>query len=293
MSQPASAMQSQNNAINNTFDDLLGFSNAIPQTSPTPSQNAGRDIFAVSNQSSFVQSVPPSKKSGKKPYLRGTVKASSASGSPSVDWTKIELCYRVSRSKGDNTAISLVVRVQNGMDMSTMSGLMLELKNYGDFPIGDVAPGSSVESSKIGPFSYPSMDGPLDLKGKLKTRDSSVTIKMTLPISVYNSPAEGTLTMDHVASQLASSQWASHSTKIGHDSSTAPEKIKRKICTFLNMVEIEPADPSFGTLAGQSSTGVQLRALVKIRTDDVKVDIKSGNVALGKAISSELKKLII
>ena len=73
----------------------------------------------------------------------------------------------------------------------------------------------------------------------------------------------------------------------------ASEKIKQKLCSFLNMVEIEPADPSFGTLAGMSSTGVQIRALVKVRTEDVKIDIKSGNVALGKAISSELKKLII
>ena len=59
------------------------------------------------------------------------------------------------------------------------------------------------------------------------------------------------------------------------------------------MVEIEPANPLFGTLAGVSSTGVQIRALVKVRTDDVKVDIKCGNVALGKALSSELKKLML
>ena len=291
-SQPMNTMQTPTSSVNNAFDDLLGLSNSVPQASPAPSQNAGNDIFAMSMQNNNISQSSASKKSGKKAYLRGTIKASSATGSPSVDWSKIELSYRVSRSKSDNTAVSLVVRVQNNM-AATLSGLVLELKNYGDFPIGDAAPSSSVESSKIGPFSYASSDSPLELKGKLKTSDSNVTMKMALPISVYNSPADPGLTMDRVASELASSQWASHSTKIAHDSSNAPEKIKQKVCAFLNMVEIEPADPSFGTLAGISSTGVQIRALVKVRADDVKIDIKSGNVALGKVISSELKKLII
>ncbi len=286
-------MQAPTNAVNNAFDDLLGLSNPVSQT-PTVPQNITQDIFAVANQSSNAQSISPTKKSGKRAYLRGTIKASSASGSPSVDWSKIDLSYRVSRAKGDgNAAVSMVVRVQNSMDMSAMSGLALELKNYGEFPLGDVAPSSSIESSKIGPFSYGSLDGPLELKGKLKTRDSSVTIKLSLPMSVYNSPAGVGLTMDNVATELASSQWSSHSTKIPRDSSAAPEKIKQKLCSFLNMVEIEPANPLFGTLAGVSSTGVQIRALVKVRTDDVKVDIKCGNVALGKALSSELKKLML
>jgi AP-3 complex subunit delta-1 len=292
--QASSVMQGQTSSANNAFDDLLGLSYSAPKPTTTLPQNTGSDIFGAANQRSNAQSIPSSRKIGKKPYLRATIKPSSASGSPSVDWSKVELSYRASRSKGEgNTGVSMVVRVQNGMGTSALSGLMLQLKNYGDIPIGDIAPHSSLESSKIGPFSYPSLDVPLEVKGKLTTRDSSVTIKLALPISVYTSPPGVGLTMDQVASELASSQWASHSTKIAHDSSTSPEKIKQKICAFLNMVEVEPANPSFGTLAGRSSTGVPIRALVKVRTDDVKVDIKCGSVALGKAITSELKKLII
>jgi len=292
--QSSNIMQGQANPVNNAFDDLLDLSNPVSQPSTTLPQNTGSDIFASANQKSNVQSLSTSRKSGKKAYLRGTIKASSASGSPSVDWSMVELSYRVSRSKSEgNSSVSMVVRVDNNMNTSSLSGLVLQLKNYGDFPIGDVAPHSSVESSKIGPFSYPSLDVPLDIKGKLATRDSNVTVKLVLPISVHLSPPGAALTMDHVASELASSQWASHSTKIAHNSSIAPEKIKQKICSFLHMVEIEPADPSFGTLAGRSSTGVPIRVLVKVRANDVKVDIKSGSVALGQALISEVKKLIV
>ena len=292
--QASSVMQSQTSSASNAFDDLLGLSYPAPKLPTTLPQNTGSDIFGAANQRSNDQYIPSPRKSGKRPYLKATIKPSSASEPASVDWSKVELSYRVSRSKGEgNTGVSMVVRVQYGTGTSALSGVVLQLKNYGDFPIGDIAPHSSVESSKIGPFSYPSLDVPLEIKGKLTTRDSSVTIKLALPISVHTSPPGVGLTMDQVASELASSQWASHSTKIAHDSSTAPEKIKQKVCAFLNMVEIEPTDPSFGTLAGRSSTGVPIRALVKVRTDDVKVDLKCGSVALGKAISSELKKLII
>ena len=291
--QSSSVMKNNNSSVNNAFDDLLGLSNQVTQP-PSHVSNTGPDIFGTTNEQTSAQTLSVSRKDGKKLYLRSTIKTSSASGSSSVDWSKIELSYRVSRQKGGvNKAVSMVVRVKNGMQASTLNGLTLQLKNYGDFPIGDIAPLSSVESSKIGPFSYPSLDVPLELKGKLLTADSSVTIKLPLPISVHFSPPGIALTMDQVASELASSQWASHSSKITHDSSVAPELIKQKLCTFLNMLEVEPAEPSFGTLAGMSSSGVPIRLLVKVRADDVKVDIKSSDVAVGKALSTELKKLII
>jgi len=288
--QSSSGMQAQTNTANNAFDDLFGLTNPAPQSSTAIPQSTGSNAFGMSNQNN----APPSRKSSKKAYLRGSIKTASAMGSPSVDWSKVDISCRVSRLKGQsNMAVSMVVCVQNNMLSSALHGLVLQLNNFGEFPIGDIAPQSSLESSKLGPFTYPALDAAVDLKGKLATRDSSVTVKLTLPLSVYISPPAAGLTMDQVASELASSQWATHSTKIAYDASTAPEKIKQKLCSFLNMIEIEPADPSFGTLAGMSSTGVPLRLLVKVRTSDVKVDIKSGSVPLGKTLSSELKKLIL
>ena len=53
-------------------------------------------------------------------------------------------------------------------------------------------------------------------------------------------------------------------------------------------------DPMYGTFAGQSSsTGTPVRVLVKVKPGVVKIDVKSGNVNLGKAVASELKKLVL
>lgn len=59
------------------------------------------------------------------------------------------------------------------------------------------------------------------------------------------------------------------------------------------MTEIEPNDPLCGTLAGRSSTGIPVRILIKVKKDTVKIDIKSGSVALGKTLASELKRFIL
>eukprot|EP00537_Pseudo-nitzschia_pungens_P000108 CAMPEP_0172372412 /NCGR_PEP_ID=MMETSP1060-20121228/47512_1 /TAXON_ID=37318 /ORGANISM="Pseudo-nitzschia pungens, Strain cf. cingulata" /LENGTH=1317 /DNA_ID=CAMNT_0013098403 /DNA_START=188 /DNA_END=4141 /DNA_ORIENTATION=+ len=290
----SNTMQHQPHAVNNAFDDLLGLSYPAPTTSNLGTQNTGQHLYGMSTPQSVAQPSSKSGSSGKKPYLRATIKPSSSSGSPMVDWSKVQLSYRVSRSQvGANMAASLIIRIQNDMEATPLSGLVLQLKNHGNVSIGDVTPHSKVESSMVGPFPYPSPDLPLEMKGKLATLDSNVTVKLTLPVSLHISPAGEGLTMDSVASELASLQWATRSTKIAHNSSMAPERIKLKVCTFLRMTEVEPSDPSYGTLAGTSSTGIPIRVLIKVKPDNVKLDIKSGSDDLGKALASELKRLII
>merc|ERR1712238_110410 len=141
------------------------------------------------------------------------------------DWSKIQLSYRASRSNIDDS-VSLVVQVENNMEVNTLSGLVLQLKRHGNTPVGDVAPRSSIESSEVGPFSYSSQYIDLEVKGKLITPDASVPIKLILPVSLYISPPKEMLSMKDV------------------------------VRTFLHMVEIQPYDPMCGTLAGQSSTGI-------------------------------------
>ncbi|VEU41174.1 unnamed protein product [Pseudo-nitzschia multistriata] len=290
----SNGMQNQHNLVNNAFDGILGLPNPAQGFSAAGPQNSITDLYGVTTQNSKAISSSKVGTSGKKPYLLATIKPSSASGSPSVDWSRVQLSYRVSRSQMESSmGVSLVIRIQNDTNATTLSGLVLQLKNHGDIQIGDVAPNSTVESSKVGPFSYPSLDVALEVKGKLATRDSNVSVKLTLPVSVHMSPSGDGMTMERVASELASSQWASHSTKIAHNSTMAPEKIKQKVCTFLRMTEVDPTNPSYGTLAGTSASGVPVRVLIKVKTDTVKLDIKSGNIDLGKAIASELKKLII
>ncbi|KAL3922964.1 MAG: hypothetical protein SGILL_001922 [Bacillariaceae sp.] len=294
MQQPSSGgMQSQSSAVNNAFDDLLGLAN--PSPAPAPATLVSSEVYGPGAKTSSVPTALfPSGKSGKRPYIRATIKQSAASGSPVVDWSKVQLSYRVFRSHGDNgPVVSISVRADNNMEMSPLTGLTLRLKSVGDVSIGNVAPRSSAESSKVGPFSYPSSDTALEMKGTLDTSECSVPVKLTLPVSVHLSPNEG-LTLEQVASELSSPEWAVHSAKIPLVAGVPMEKIKPIIGNFLHLAEVEPADPMYGTFAGQSSsTGTPVRVLVKIKPGVVKVDIKTGTVPLGKAMASELKKLVL
>jgi len=286
------AMNVPTSAVNNAFDDLFGISNPVPQISSVPSLNLSADMYGGTSNSNNFQTSSLTEQNGGVTYLRGTIKTSSAVGSPSVNWSKIQLSYRASRSNVDDS-VSLVVRVGNNMEINTLSGLVLQLKRYGNIPVGDVAPRSSIESSEVGPFSYSSQYTDLDVKGKFVTPDASVPIKLILPVSLHICPPREMLSMEDVMSELSSSQWASHSVKIALGSGSQTGKIKDLVRTFLHMVEIEPNDPMCGTLAGQSSTGIPVRVLIKVKKDNVKIDIKSGNVDLGRSISSELKRMII
>jgi hypothetical protein len=134
----------------------------------------------------------------------------------------------------------------------------------------------------------------LEMKGSLDTAECSVPVKLTLPVAVHLSPTDG-LTMEQVASELSSPEWAVHSAKIPLMAGIAADKVKTIIGSFLHLAEVEPSDPMYGTFAGQSSsTGAHVRVLVKVKADVAKVDVKTrGNVNLGKAMVSELKKLVL
>jgi AP-3 complex subunit delta-1 len=290
--QSSGFMQSQSSAVNSAFDDLLGLAN--PTSNPPP---AASNIFGGMTSQTSIAPPPPASplgKTGKRPYLRATIKVAAATGSPVVDWSKVQLSYRVYRTHGDGgLGASITVRADNNMEMSALSGLVLQLKNYGDIPIGDVPPRSSVESPKVGPFSYQAADSALEMKGTLNTAECSVPVKLTLPVSMHLSP-NNNLSMEHIASELSSTEWSAHSAKIPLMAGIPIEKIKLIIANFLHMAEIEPSNPMYGTFAGQSSsTGTPVRVLVKVKQETVKVDVKSTNVNLGKAIVSELKKLVL
>ncbi|KAG7362250.1 adaptin N terminal region-domain containing protein [Nitzschia inconspicua] len=291
--------QNQKNAINNAFDDLLGVANTVPapvSASASSGGTASFDMLGLGGLPTIAPlSSPHPSKPGKRPYLRATIKVSAATGSPVVDWSKVQLSYRVYRvDVGNGVAASISVRADNMMEMSPLSGLVLRLKNFGEIPLGNVAPRSSLESSKVGPFVHPTSDMPLEMKGTLDTSECSVPVKLILPVSVHLSPHDG-LTLQQVASELSSPEWAVHSAKIPLAAGIPSDKIKSIVGTFLQLAEVEPSDPSYGTFAGQSSsTGTLVRVLIKVKPDVVKVDVKCrGNVNLGKALVSELKKLVL
>lgn len=295
-------IQNRNTTISSAFDDLLGFSDnaPIPQLSGVPPAitNGPSDAFGGF---SALMTAPPScapidssGSSGKRPWIRGTIKASHASGSPMVNWSKVQLMFRVYKSSGSGVAgATLVLKVSNYTDTSALTNLTLNLKDFGNVAIGSVTPGSSAESGKIGPFSYPITDKPLELKGTLSTSDCQVPVKLHLPVSMHFSPTEG-LALEDVSAQLASPNWFAVSAKL--PVTRGYENVKSILSSFLRLAEVEPqlSGPSSGTFAGQSvGSGAQVRLLAKIKTDKLKIDLKVTNAHLAEDIISDLKRLVL
>lgn len=295
-------IQNRHTTITDAFDDLLGFSDNAPiaqlSGAPPAITNGPSDAFGgFSAMSTGLPSSTPvdsSGSSGKRPWIRGTIKASHASGSPMVNWSKVQLMFRVYKSSGNGAAAAtVVVKVSNYTDTSSLTDLTLNMKDFGNVALGSVTPGASAESSKIGPFSYPMMDKPLELKGTLSTSDCHVPIKLHLPVSVHFTPTEG-LALEDVSAQLASPNWFAMSAKL--PVTTGSENIKSILSNFLRLAEVEPhlSGSSHGTFAGQSvGSGAQIRLLAKVKTDKVKIDLKVTNAHLAEEIISDLKRLIL
>jgi AP-3 complex subunit delta-1 len=290
--QPSAAiMQNSGSAISNAFDDLLGYSDPAPAAptfiAPPPPTSTPSNFPAVS--------ASPASKSGKRPWVRATIKISHASGSPVVDWSKVQLSFRVYRSNTDGpVSASIACRVDNHMEMSGLTGLTLRLKGAGDVHIGDVAPGSSAVCPKVGPFLYDTPDAALELKGSLVTPECNVPVKLHLPVTMHISPVDG-LSLDDVYQQLSSSTWPTHSAKLSISQNVHQDKLKPLVCQFLRMAEVDPSasGPYVGTFAGQSATGAQVRVMLKAKNESLKVDIKCTNNELGKAIASDLKRMVL
>lgn len=287
--QPGTMIQNERNVIGSAFDDLLGLETSTPAM---PSSTSTSDVFGIGNTSPASPS-PTLVTTEVMPWIRASIKASHATGSPVVDWAKVQMNFQVYKAKSD-IGPSILIRVENRMETSILKSLVLRLKDHGDLSIGDVAPGSSGQTTRIGPFSNIAVDSALEMKGSLITSECSVPVKVTVPVSVHFSPVLG-LKLEDVAQEFSSSQWSSNTAKIDIRTTGRVEKIKTILGTFLFMEEVEPGSsgPLHGTFAGKSSSGAQIRLLVKVKQSGVKVDVKCNNPALGKALSSDLKRLIL
>jgi AP-3 complex subunit delta-1 len=289
-------MQSTN-PINNAFDDLLGLSMPGPVPALTP-QVGGHTSFSpldsVGATSLSAQTMESPKKSGKRPWMKANIKVASASGTPVVDWSKLTLAFRVySSGNGGGPAAMLVLRIQNNMETSAVTGLTIDLKGHENIAIGTIEPGSYGESPKIGPFECLSLEATHDIKGALKTLDCCVPVKITLPASIHLTPEEG-LSLDHVANEFSSSQWSSHSAKVEINSGMSSDSVKQMLISLLRVGEVDGLSSSTtGTLAARSPNGDRVRVMFKIKETSVKVDVKSTNSSLAKALASDAKRLIL
>jgi AP-3 complex subunit delta-1 len=257
------------NPINSAFDDLLGFSN------PTPAPQLGAYLAPVAT--SHISPL----------WMRASLKHSSASGTPTADWSRMELLYRVHQA---NDGYFLVLSFRNN-DRFEVTGLTLQLKVLQQTcSLEDVGPGMSVESKPLGPFTL-AVDASMDVKGRLSTAsDFMISFACSLPATIHLNPATQ-LTMDGVADELASVTWSSHTMKLPY--TVVPGVgIQTLLTQFLNAGVVADAGSPY-VLAATSVSGARVRVLVKERPGSIKIDIKCTNAGLGKALASDLKRLVL
>jgi hypothetical protein len=271
------------NAISDAFGDLLGLS----APAPAP-RTGGNDTNLLSSQFEAISSPPPSapsKKSSSKrrPWMRASLKASDASVA-----ADLSLLYRVYRAN-DGNAASIVFRLDNN-GFLPLTATAIELQQQ-SIALGDVAAGSSTESAKLGPFTYSQPDSSESIKGALTVAGSSVPLKLSLPASSFLSPE--TVSLEQIAQELANaSGWSSSSVKI--ESSSSSDTVKSVLASFLRAHQVEDgSSPATATFAAYTSSGARCRAMVKIKDGSVKVDLKCSSPSLGKALASDLKRLVL
>jgi len=283
-SQPSTTvMRPQINSISNAFDDLLGLdgSNAAVGTSLPANTGGGSNVLAL------LSAGPLSSHTMEQPWQRASIKSSNARGTPIIDWTKVQLRYRLHQDSGGT---SLTFRIDNQMQSSMLAGLMIQLNGQDTLSFGNVAPSSSVDATSL---FKPSVNG-REIKGNLVSGNCLVPVKITLPVSTNFSPTLG-LQLEDVASELSSAQWSSNTVKIVLSASTAPEQVIPTLRSFLSLGEVEPesSGPLNRTFAGKSYDGTPVRMLVKVKSGAAKVDVKCTNAILGKAFASDIKRLIL
>jgi len=290
--------------ISTAFDDLLGLDapSPAPLLAPVPVDSSNTtsefaEIGAAMAPASVPLVAPSAGSKPSRPWMKGSVKTSSGMGA--VDWSRVNLMVRIYHSsKGGGTSAKLVVRVENLQDAVSLTNLVLDLTEtgVGNVSLGSAAPAASVESSKIGPFPYPTADASHEIRGSLRLEDgsSSVPVKLLLPASMHLTPQEG-MQLEQVAQELASVPFASASAKVEMPAGIGMEDAKQAIGGFLRagIVADDGSNPKAATLAALSTSGAQVRVLVKLKdSGTAKIDFRSTNPNLANSLASDIKKVV-
>jgi len=291
-----SAADVSSNPINTAFDDLLGLSDPAPLLGGFSAQAA---VAAPTTATAAANVEASSKKGGKRPWLRATIKVSNTIQPAGVDWAGVSMTYRVypSSKRESGTSASLVVRLDN-QSQSPVTDSTLRFKSQEEVRLGTIAPGSCAQSDKIGPFLYTQVDASQDLKGTFLCSGCEVPFKVSLPASAFLNP-EDDLSMDQVAQEMTSGDWSSDTVKVDLTLGLPPDDIKQMIGGLLRASEVgnggmASSPPSASTFAAYSiPTGAKVRAIVKIKDKSAKIDIRCTSAILGKSLAADSKRLLL
>lgn len=297
-------------AISSAFNDLLDLQ---PTSSPALGAPVSVSHGGAVAEASLLRVNPsaaervPSKKSKKRsdgskksPWQRATIKISQGTG---VGWDSVLLYFRTSpraRRDGPPTA-TVTFKVVSEQAFQNLQ-ISFDGNVAPELFLGDVSPVSVAESSaKAGPFNYPPDVGSTpEVRGTLHASSgSAVPFKLTLPSTAFLEPVQG-VTHERMIDELSSGQWTSHSSKVDISSPGIDAVVvKKALRIFLRAGDVQGNDENSGAVAASCpGTGAQVRALIKVKTSSdgtgvAKVDIKATDAKLGKALASDLKKLVL
>lgn len=278
---PVAISQSNSNPISSAFSDLLGLDmpsvemdshkQLSPSFAPIGPSLANPELW----ESEF--------------WMKGKLKTTSSSSS--VDWSKVNLKYKLAfRPEG------LMMSFAVANESSTMiSDLSVSCKIHTmPLHIGTVPIGGTRESPSIGPLALSASNESQIISGSIISNTESISFKLTLPVSVFLVPDEG-LSLDTVAEEVSNKSWVSYSAKVEFPSNFSADEVKRRIRAFIRGREVgfDAACPTLGTFACSSRSGAKVRVLLKVKDHTAKVDVKSTSDLLAHSIASDLKRLLV
>jgi AP-3 complex subunit delta len=259
--------------VNSAFDDLLSLNLSMPVASlSTP--NIGENGTAVSKASFKPGTIPLLwQKSVLKPKTTDT------------SFPEIALFYKMHSPK--NGVIKISLRLLNSSS-SSLSDIRIKLSNKNLNISDDIAPGETVDMGKLGPFNLESFDG---FKGTVTIQGLCANLLIPYPKLLEMSAWK--LHQNDVAQALSAAQWHSTSVRIENPKQSV-EKVKKSLMQFLSPYEVEgdSFSESYYMFACVSN---QTKCLVLVKASDrcIKFDIKCTEIKLGKAIASDMTRVVL
>uniref|UniRef100_A0A7S3L733 Clathrin/coatomer adaptor adaptin-like N-terminal domain-containing protein n=1 Tax=Amphora coffeiformis TaxID=265554 RepID=A0A7S3L733_9STRA len=271
------SMSNTGTSISDAFGDLLTLSMPTPSIQ-SPSAPVG-SVFGPSK-------VPSTSTSGAKPWLKASLKLSKQSGGD-INWSMVQLLYRINRNSTVNFRL-------NNLTSSSLHAVRLELKNGQSIDLGSTPPGGSADSQRIEQIPAPPADESLELKGTLSSNNSSVPFKITVPAAFHLTPESG-MSIDRVAEELSTGNWSSASAKIERHAGLSSAQISEAAVELFNAAPVlnSSTDSSAAFAARSRSSGAQVRIFLKLKSDAVKLEIRCSSVALGAALASDAKRMVV
>lgn len=246
--------------INSAFDDLLGLSNGT--------QGNGT---LTTDPVSVVESGP---------WMKASIKG--------AEVLNLLVAYRVLRDKKVEFGARIIFQARN-LKSAPIDNVTLDIAALGSVQLGSLGPEASKESETFN-LAFPDPNKSVTLKGTISSSNGNASVKLSLSVSIFLEPEQ--ISLEELAQELSSPQWFSHSAKISFVSGTLPATIKDCLSSFLNTTEIQGGSRGdVLTFACRSSTGMKVRLMAKIKSDSVKVDVKSTNESFGSFLASDIKRL--